>query len=166
MATKYCEPCNARGRTPTAFRWCTECKETLCSECTEAHKVQKMSQDHHLVEICKIPQRVNLSYSCSKHQHLPFDYFCVDHDVICCKECLPKNHLACTNVTSIDLVSKNFKQSQSFMDSEEQLRYIIEVLEKLIKNRKENYSRIEQEEEIILEQISTVKQNVISRLEF
>ncbi|VDI36280.1 Hypothetical predicted protein [Mytilus galloprovincialis] len=165
MAANYCEPCTARGRTPTALEWCTECEEALCSECSEAHKVQKMSRSHHLVDIDKIPKTINRSYNCSEHEHLPFDYFCVDHDVICCKECLPKNHLACTSVTSIDIASNNFKQSQSFLDSEEQLRFILEALEKLINNRKENCSRIEQEEKIILEQIASVKQNVISRLE-
>ncbi|CAG2221771.1 unnamed protein product [Mytilus edulis] len=51
MAAKYCEPCIARGKTPTAYQWCTECEEALCSECTEAHKVQKMSRSHHLVDI-------------------------------------------------------------------------------------------------------------------
>ncbi|XP_063400166.1 uncharacterized protein LOC134684787 [Mytilus trossulus] len=50
MAAKYCEPCTARGMTPTASKWCTECEEALCSDCTEAHRVQKMSRNHHLLE--------------------------------------------------------------------------------------------------------------------
>ncbi|CAG2197881.1 unnamed protein product [Mytilus edulis] len=158
MAAKYCEPCTARGKTPKAFQWCTECEEALCSECTEAHKVQKMSQSHHLVEIGKIPNKINLSYNCSKHQQLPFDYFCVDHDVICCKECLPKDHRACKNVTSIDNASKNSKQSQSFLDYNEQLSFISEALEKLKKNRKENSSRIELEESKIRKEIAKAKE--------
>ncbi|CAG2241991.1 unnamed protein product [Mytilus edulis] len=165
MAAKYCEPCTARGKTPTAYQWCTECEEALCSECTEAHKVQKMSRSHHLVEIGKIPNKINLSYNCSKHQHLPFDYFCVDHDVICCKECLPKDHRACKNVTSIDIASKNSKQSQSFLDYNEQLSFISDALEKLKKIGKENSSRIELEESKIRKEIAKAKEKVIKRLE-
>ncbi|CAC5362650.1 unnamed protein product [Mytilus coruscus] len=165
MSANYCEPCTARGMTQTAFQWCTECEEALCSECTEVHRVQKISRNHHLVEISKIPEKINLSYNCSKHQHLPFDYFCVDHDVICCKECWPKNHRACKNVTSIDIASKNSKQSQSFLDSEEQLRFILESLEKLNKNCKDNGNRIKNEETQILNQIKTMKENIIKMLE-
>ncbi|XP_052066381.1 uncharacterized protein LOC127706030 [Mytilus californianus] len=165
MADNFCEPCTARGMTSTAFQWCTECEEALCSECTEAHKVQKMSRNHHLVEIGKIPEKIDLSYNCSKHQHLPFDYFCVDHDVICCKECWPKDHQACNNVTSIDIASRNFKQSQSFLDSEEQLRFILEALEKLSKHCTDNGSRIKIEETQILNQIKTLKENLIKQLE-
>ncbi|XP_052064445.1 uncharacterized protein LOC127704438 [Mytilus californianus] len=165
MASKHCKPCNTLGLTQKAYRWCTECGEALCSECTESHKDLNMSRHHHLVEIDKIPKTINLSNNCSKHQHLPFDYFCVDHDVICCKECLLKNHPACKNITSIDIASKNSKQSQSFLDSEEQLRSILEALEKLINNRKENCSRLEQEETKILKQIATIKKNINSRFE-
>ncbi|XP_076113691.1 uncharacterized protein LOC143081939 [Mytilus galloprovincialis] len=165
MAAQYCEPCTARGKTPSAFQWCTECEEALCSECTEAHKVQKMSRSHHLVEIGKIPNKIDLSYNCSKHQHLPFDYFCVDHDVICCKECLPKVHRACKNISSIDIASKRFKKSQSFLDFEEQLHFILETLDKMKKNRRENSSRLELEETKIRKEIAKAKENFIKRLE-
>ncbi|XP_071121820.1 uncharacterized protein [Mytilus edulis] len=165
MAAKYCEPCTARGRTPSAFQWCAECEEALCSECTEAHKVQKMSRSHHLVEIGKIPNKIDLSHNCSEHQHLLFDYFCVDHDVICCKECLPKDHRACKNISSIDIASKRFKKSQSFLDFEEQLHFILETLEKMKKNRKENSSRLELEETKIRKEIAKAKENFIKRLE-
>ncbi|VDI83343.1 Hypothetical predicted protein [Mytilus galloprovincialis] len=165
MAAKYCEPCTARGITTTASQWCTECEEALCPDCTEAHRVLKMSRNHHLVEIGKLPDQIHLSYNCSKHQQLPFDYFCVDHDVICCKECWPKYHQTCKKVTSIDIASNNSKQSQSFLDSEEQLRFILEALEKLSKNCKDNGSRINQEETKILKQIKTMKENVMKQLE-
>ncbi|CAG2256375.1 unnamed protein product [Mytilus edulis] len=165
MAAKYCEPCSARDMTRTAFKWCTECEEALCSKCTEAHKVQKMSRSHHLVEVDKIPKQINLSYFCSKHQHLPFDYFCVDHDVICCKECLPKNHLACKNVTPIAIASKGSKQSQSFLDSKEQWQFIIDALEKLRHNCLENNNRVEQEEMNIRKQIASTKHSIIIHLE-
>ncbi|VDI76019.1 Hypothetical predicted protein [Mytilus galloprovincialis] len=165
MAAKYCEPCSARGRTSTAFQWCTECKEALCSECTSAHKVQKISRSHHLREISKLPNNINILYDCSKHQNLPFDYFCVDHDVICCKKCLPKYHPACKNVTSTDIASKNLKQSQTFLDYEEQLSFISEALEKIIEDRKENSIRIAQDENKIRKEIAKAKENVIKRLE-
>ncbi|XP_063400188.1 uncharacterized protein LOC134684809 [Mytilus trossulus] len=151
--------------TQTAPQWCTECEETLCSECTEAHKVQKMSRSHHLVEICKLPKNIHLSNNCSMHQQLPLDYFCVDHDIVCCKECLPKYHRVCKNITSIDFASKSSKQSDTFLFFKDQLCLILETLDRLNTNRKENLSRIEQEEIQIRNQIAKTKENIIQRLE-
>ncbi|XP_071123377.1 uncharacterized protein [Mytilus edulis] len=165
MEAKFCEPCTARGRNPTAFKWCCECEEALCSECTEAHRVQKMTRNHNLVEISKIPERINISYNCSKHQHLPFDYLCVDHDEICCKECMSQNHRACKNTTFVELASTNFKHSQSFIDSEEQLSSILEALEKLSNNCKENKNRLEQQDTEIRKEILKTKEHIIKQLE-
>ncbi|CAG2219325.1 unnamed protein product [Mytilus edulis] len=140
-------------------------KKPFVPNVQKSTKVQKVSRRHHLVEISKIPKKIPLSQNCTKHQHLPFDYFCVDHDVICCKECLLNDHRACKNVTSIDIASKSSKQSQSFLDYEEQLSFLSEALEKLKNNRKENSSRIELEESKIRKEIAKAKENVIKRLE-
>lgn len=164
MEDKFCEPCTARGRNPTAFQWCAECEEALCSECTEAHRVQKITRNHHLVDISKIPKSINRSYNCSEHEHLPFDYFCVDHDEIGCKECMSQNHRACKNTSFIELASKDSKRSQSFIDSEEQLSLILEALENLNKSCKENDSRIKQQDTDIRKQISAIKEQIIKQL--
>ncbi|VDI83341.1 Hypothetical predicted protein [Mytilus galloprovincialis] len=166
MASKYCEPCTARGMTHTAVRWCSECVESLCSECTEAHKVQKITRNHHLIETGKLPGRINLSFNCSKHEDLPLDFYCVNHDAMCCQECLPENHRSCKNVTSIDLASKNTKQSQSFVDFQEQLSFIFEALYKLKNKCIESDSRIEQQETQIRKQIAKVKEGIIKQLDF
>jgi hypothetical protein len=56
---------------------------------TENHQVMKLSASHHLIDISKKPTETQMTaQSCLKHDELPFEYFCVDHDVICCTECL------------------------------------------------------------------------------
>ncbi|CAG2192518.1 unnamed protein product [Mytilus edulis] len=89
-----------------------------------------------------------------------------DHDEICCKECISQNHRACKNTRFIDLASKNFKQSQSFVDSEEQLSFILEALENLNKSCKENDSRIKQQETQIRKQIAKIKERIIKQVKF
>ncbi|XP_063400170.1 uncharacterized protein LOC134684790 [Mytilus trossulus] len=165
MASNHCEPCTARCMTHTAVRWCSECEESLCSECTEAHKVQKITRNHHLIETGKLPERINLSFNCSKHEDLPLEFYCVNDDVMCCQECLPENHRSCDNVISVELASKNSKHSQSFVDFQDQLSFIFEALYKLKNKCKESDSRIEQQETQIRKQIAKIKEDIIKQLE-
>ncbi|CAG2221772.1 unnamed protein product [Mytilus edulis] len=76
-----------------------------------------------------------------------------------------KNHRVCKNVTSTDIASKSSKQSETFLNFKEQLCFILEALERLNTNRKENCSRIEQEETQIRNQIAKIKENIIQRLD-
>jgi hypothetical protein len=117
MASVLCEPCNERGNRKTSVRWCVNCEESLCTDCTENHRAMKMSRSHHLIDISKNPTETQMTaQSCLKHDELPFEYFCVDHDVICCKECLIESHRTCAKAMSIDIASKGAKRSQSFTD--------------------------------------------------
>jgi predicted metal-binding protein len=67
--------------------------------------------------------------SCLKHDELPFEYFCVDHDVICCKECLVE--------------SKGAKRSQSFIDSFQLIEQVSETVNEFTKDRREHIEIID-----------------------
>ena len=53
MASVLCEPCSERGNRTTSVRWCVNCTESLCTDCTENHRAMKMSRSHHLIDISK-----------------------------------------------------------------------------------------------------------------
>jgi hypothetical protein len=69
-----------------------ECEEELCSECTEYHTALKATRNHHVVDL-----KVKTSYSSllkkpslfyEKHKECEVEYFCVDHDELCCRDYL------------------------------------------------------------------------------
>ena len=129
MASVLCDPCSERGNRKTSVSWCVNCEESLCTDCTENHRAMNMSRSHHLIDISKKPTETQMTaQSCLKHDELPFEYFCIDHDVICCKECLVESHRTCAKAMSIDIASKGAKRSQSFIDPVELLEQVLETV--------------------------------------
>lgn len=47
----FCEPCAAVNKRVFAFLKCEDCNENMCKQCSDLHRLQKMSRDHNLVEI-------------------------------------------------------------------------------------------------------------------
>ena len=37
------------------------------------------------------------SLDCEQHKDCEVEYFCVDHDELCCRDCLAKTHKSCVN---------------------------------------------------------------------
>ena len=166
MASIPCEPCTKRGNLKTSFRWCVNCEESLCTDCTENHQVMKLSASHHLIDISKKPTETQMTaQSCLKHDELPFEYFCVDHDVICCRECLVESHRTCTKAMSIDIASKGTKRSQSFIDSVQLIEQVLETVNEFTKDRREHIDSIDHEIKLVKEKITNAKQGWIIYLE-
>ena len=146
MASIPCEPCAKRGNLKTSVSWCVNCEESLCTDWTENHQVMKLSASHHLIDISKKPTEAQMTtQSCLKHDKLPFEYFCVDHDVICCRECLFESHRTCTKAMSIDIASKVTKPSQSFIDSVQLIEQALETFNEFTKDRREHIHSIDDE---------------------
>ena len=166
MATVPCEPCNERGNRKTSVLWCVHCEESLCTDCTENHRAMKMSRSHQLIDISNKPSETKMAVqSCLKHDELPFEYFCIDHDVTCCKECLVESHRTCAKAMSIEIASKGAKQSESFIDSVKVIKQILETVNEFTKDRREHIESIANEIKQVKEKITNVKQGWISYLE-
>jgi hypothetical protein len=66
-----------------------ECEEELCTECTEHHTALKMARNHHVVDLKLKQSYASLlkmsSLVCEQHKDCDVEYFCVDHDELCCR---------------------------------------------------------------------------------
>lgn len=166
MDNVECEPCKARDRNVSSLHWCVNCEEALCIDCTEHHRAMKVSRNHQLVDIAEMPAQVNItSQSCLKHDELPFDYFCVAHDTLCCKECLAMTHRSCEKVMSVDMASKGAKQSQSYLDIIELLKQILETTQAFTKDRTDNIQHLETEIQKIKDTITEAKIRMVNYLD-
>jgi hypothetical protein len=58
--------------------------------------------------------------------------FCSQHDVVCCRVCLPEGHRTCENVLPLDFVSKDIINSSLLSDTLKELDHMTEKLEKLV----------------------------------
>ena len=169
MATAtICGPCHSSNVVNTSVNWCMECEEELCFECAEYHTKQKMARNHHVVDL-----KLKTSYSsllkksslvCEQHTVCEVEYFCVDHDELCCRDCLAKTHKSCGNTMSLDSASKGAKQSQLFSDCQEHLTSISKTYKSILKYREENVNDIKDDKEKIKENMKKLKEKLIQRI--
>ena len=162
-----CDPCQSRNMVNTSVSWCLDCEEELCSECAEYHTNLKMARNHHVLDL-----KLKSSYSallkkpslvCEKHKDCQVEYVCVDHDEICCRDCLAKTHKSCVNTMSLDSASKGAKHSQLFSDCQEQLTSINQTYKSILKYREENVSGIKDDKQRIKENMKKIKEKLIQR---
>ncbi|CAG2197220.1 unnamed protein product [Mytilus edulis] len=167
MENSQCEPCRARDKNNTPTYWCVICEEALCLECSEHHRVQKISRSHELLDIKIKPMNINISdQRCSEHDNLPFEYFCVDHDSLCCKECQVESHRSCQKIMSVDIASKGIKSSQSFIDAVELIEHVLMTTNSLSYDRNTLTESIEKEAQMIKDEIRKVKEEAITHIEY
>ena len=169
MATaEICDHCQIRDKITTSVNWCMECEEELCSECTEFHTALKATRNHHVVDLKLKTLYSSLlekdSLVCEQHTDCQVEYFCVDHDELCCRDCLAKAHKSCVNTTSLDSASKGAKQSQLFSDCQEQLTSISQTYKSILKYREENVDDIIDDKQRIKENVKKIKEKFIQRI--
>ncbi|XP_063405821.1 uncharacterized protein LOC134689781 [Mytilus trossulus] len=117
-----------------------------------------------IIEAKDIPLVTHMRFqSCKKHGGLILTSFCVDHDVLCCPECVIENHKGdfCRNVMPIDQASNGIKTSHAFVELNKQIDHIIKSLNGLRNELASNIEHIELNTKNIKEEIANTKEVLI-----
>jgi hypothetical protein len=163
-----CEPCLDGSKTAHAEKYCSECEEKLCQECAEWHVHCKAFKSHHVIDLVLIGARVLPSSKiyCEIHTDVRIDYFCSQHDVVCCGACIPDSHSSCkTYIIPLDLASKDVKISSLLSDTLKELDNMTETLATMVANRDDNQKLLEQKRSSIIKHIGTVKSTLFKHLD-
>ena len=103
--------------------------------------------------------------NCEIHTDVQIDYFCSQHDVVCCRACLSDSHRSCESVLPLDFASKDVNNSSLLFDTLKEQDYMIETLQKMEENRDENKKLLKQKKSLIIKQISAAKSKVLKYLD-
>ena len=162
-----CGPCSEKNKRLAAEKYCWDCEEKLCTECTEWHLRWKAFRSHHVIDLSSVGSRIPSSskINCEIHTDVQIDYFCSQHDVLCCRACLSDSHRSCESVLPLDSASKDVKNSSLLSDTLEEQDYMTETLQKIEENRDENQKLLKQKKSLIIKQISEAKSKVIKYLD-
>ena len=162
-----CGPCSEKNKRLAAEKYCWDCEEKLCTECTEWHLRWKAFRSHHVIDLSSVGLRIPSSskINCEIHTDVQIDYFCSQHDVLCCRACLSDSHRSCESVLPLDSASKDVKNSSLLSDTLEEQEYMTETLQKIEENRNENQKLLKQKKSLIIKQISEAKSKVIKYLD-
>ncbi|XP_052087554.1 E3 ubiquitin-protein ligase Midline-1-like [Mytilus californianus] len=167
---KLCNSCQFNDKTNKAISWCTSCEEAFCEQCDECHKSFKVSAKHKLISINEIQSgnsdlKISEVLSCEEHPEKIVEVYCVDHSKPCCTLCATLSHRKCENVTSIVNAAKGIKQSKLTTTLVKKLDERNKELNKIIENRKDSMTKFETTSENIIQEVSTLKREVIDHLD-
>lgn len=168
IALTTCEPCSERHKQTKAIKWCSDCEESLCKECTECHLSMKATKYHHVVDLKvahSFPSASDWKYkSCQIHDCHHFEYFCVEHQMMCCRECMTSDlHRTCRKILTINAASKHVKTSKQFKEVEDELEHILETLTNVLSDRRANLAEINSHE-LVKDSIARYKAKIVQHL--
>ncbi|XP_063448469.1 uncharacterized protein LOC134727999 [Mytilus trossulus] len=93
------------------------------------------------------------------------DYYCTDHEIVCCRVCISNEHRLCQNVLPLELASKDVRKSALLNDVMEDMTHLITTLHALDNNRQSNLQSIEKTKSIITKQIRAVKTKFLKQID-
>lgn len=165
-----CGPCSRDDEESHGSKWCTDCNEGLCLNCSKHHRKSLASSEHHMIDIDEVsdvfPILQELPKTCPDHDHQPLSFFCTAHDVICCPLCIPYSHSNCLKVISIQDASKNVHKSAALSHLREQISETNISINHLIEETEKNKNKIDRQTEDILKEISDLRKKLNDRLDF
>ena len=100
-----------------ACKYCQECIAYFCKNCEKSHS--ELLKHHHLFQIDKNTNELFTGFCQEKDHPVALNYFCKDHNILCCMGCIAKiktrengKHHDC-NVCDINDISDEKKNNLS-----------------------------------------------------
>ncbi|CAC5424236.1 unnamed protein product [Mytilus coruscus] len=83
-----CQICSKLDKSVPADKRSMDCEHFLCNGCVTVHKESRVSQPHRIIDA----ETLTLPKQCASHPKLTLDFFCTQHDILCCEMCISDNH--------------------------------------------------------------------------
>ena len=138
-SSQLCEPCSKATKSSMAVKYCSDCDESLCSDCFSVHGTFKAFILHHVID-SQVSADISfeLNKFCSDHKGMVLDFYCSDHDDICCKSCIADEHRICGKIKPLDVVAKGVKSATMFEDFASEVKYLIDTASKVREQKKKS----------------------------
>ena len=131
-SSQLCEPCSRATKSSMAVKYCSDCDESLCSDCFSVHGTFKAFISHHVID-AQVSADISseLNKFCSDHKDMILDFYCSDHDDICCKSCIADEHRICGKIKPLDVAAKGVKSATMFEDFASEVKHLIDTASKV-----------------------------------
>lgn len=139
------DPCTKLSKLSEAIKYCTDCEDSLCTECTPLHSVVKVHSSYHLVDVSVTSWNTfNISKNCDDHDNMCFEFYCSDHDCLICQACMANTHLTCGKIQPIVVASKGCRSSPKLEDITQDIAVLLKSTKELVEDRQKNETRVGQ----------------------
>ena len=140
--------------------WCPECDQGFCIDCTGYHSLSNASRNHSTIPISeyqKLPSFVlEIREFCNEHNER-FILYCKKHGFPCCRICIAEDHNECKDLSVLENIVKNVKNSHEFNETERLIDEMMEYIHKIRQNRENNSGTITEQKRIIENEIRKLR---------
>ncbi|CAC5415310.1 unnamed protein product [Mytilus coruscus] len=161
-STPICAICDQRHVTSSSIHWCPECKESVCSNCSEHHSLSKGTRSHKTIPITQyqsLPTFVtDIQQFCIYHNE-QYQQYCMTHESPICYKCI-KEHGKCSEVIPLEDVIGAIKRSELFRDLEQSVEDVFENIKRIREDREKNVQSIQTQKKNITMEIDSIKKRI------
>ncbi|XP_052789510.1 uncharacterized protein LOC128223990 isoform X1 [Mya arenaria] len=114
----FCEPCKESKRDVKASRYCKECDEYLCEECTGNHQTQKMTKGHDTIDvIAKLKGDIIHCEPCKeRNPEKTAQMFCPTCEEYLCNDCVETHKKMKMTKTHLPIPKEVVKEQSKLSD--------------------------------------------------
>ncbi|VDI51471.1 Hypothetical predicted protein, partial [Mytilus galloprovincialis] len=165
-SSKCCGICSRRSRSTKAVKYCTDCEDGLCTECLDFHGHIKSFDTHHIIDIDVVEGKsFVVSKSCKVHPDMVLEYFCSDHDTMCCRSCMASAHRSCDKVLPIEVSAKGVKSSTTYEEIFKDVTSLNSAVNELEDKKKTNMVSLKDSKMTVQQDIKNFKTRLLKRIE-
>ncbi|XP_063397814.1 uncharacterized protein LOC134682169 [Mytilus trossulus] len=170
MASKsaytFCGICSRGSLSIKADKYCTDCEDALCSDCSNYHGNIKTFNTHHMIDINIIEAKpFVVSKSCKVHPDMVLEYFCTDHDTMCCRSCMASDHRSCDKVLPIEVSAKGVKNSTTYEEIFNGVNSLNSAVNELEDKKKKNMVSLKDSKMTVQQDVKNFKARLLKRIE-
>ncbi|CAC5411466.1 unnamed protein product [Mytilus coruscus] len=168
MASKMvmCNPCSRLNKSSEGIKYCTDCEDSLCTDCTALHSAVKILASHHLVDVSVTNGNTfNIKKDCNDHDGMCLEFYCSDHDCLICRTCIANTHRTCGKIQPIDVAAKGCRSSAMLEDITKEVTKLLNTTKELVVDRQGNKTRVGKVKATLLKQIAKFRQDINGHLD-
>nr|XP_022308051.1 E3 ubiquitin-protein ligase Midline-1-like [Crassostrea virginica] len=163
----FCDECRRENEEEVATDWCNSCLGSLCKTCVKFQKRNASSRNHELIPLSNkgtIPIENESRVLCKDHM-VAVKYMCVDHEELCCAECVCTKHRKCNQVDEIEKTAENLIQSGTLEKLGQEILQHNDVLIQAKTEGETTMKYIDETSDRILEESSNVRNKLVRHID-
>ncbi|XP_060595463.1 E3 ubiquitin-protein ligase TRIM33-like [Ruditapes philippinarum] len=175
----YCQPCDEEGTRCPADGYCADCKEHLCNTCFRAHRINKFTKKHTLLDATSMPKVLqqpstslhtglsdDLTLPCGKHPKEIIKFYCNDHTEFLCSVCVTLDHQASScKVNYIPDISGDIIDSKEYQFILNALNTTSDKFQQILKDVKNMTHKSNSSLKDVIGEIKKFRQEINQRLD-
>ncbi|CAG2251457.1 unnamed protein product [Mytilus edulis] len=161
-----CRTCYRRSKTTEAVKYCTDCEDGFCSECLDFHENMEVATSHHVIDIVVVDEiTFNISKFCKVHSDMVLEYFCSDHDALCCRSCMASYHRSCDKLLPVDVAAKGVKSSTMYEEIVTDVNTLNITVNELAGEKEKSVSTLDDSKVTVQQEVQCFQKKLETRIQ-